>query len=163
MPTKSTLTSERVLSRLRATPGRIAALTAGLPPARLHNAPAPDEWSVNDVLAHLRACADVWGDCMRTILAEDHPTIRAINPQAWIERTDYRDLAFQQSFAAFARQRAELLAILEALPAEGWARTATVTGAGAPLRRTVLDYGVRMARHERAHVTHLERFVTTFR
>ena len=162
MPGNS-LTSEQVLIILTATPTRIAALTEGLAPARLHAGPAPDEWSLNDILAHLRACADVWGNCMRAIIAENHPTIRAINPQAWIERTNYRDLDFGPSLRAFTAQRAELLAVLESLPPEGWERTATVTGAGAPLRRTVLDYGNRFARHERAHVAHLVQIVPMLR
>ena len=163
MAKKSFLTPDTILTILAQTPERIAALTKDLVPAHLHGTPAQGEWVLNDVLAHLRACADVWGDCMRTMLAEEHPTIRAINPQAWIERTDYRDLEFHQSFGAFARQRAELLAMLGPLPPEGWARTATITGAGAPLQRTVLEFGSRMARHERAHVTHIKRFVKAIR
>jgi hypothetical protein len=50
---------------LAATPPRITALTAGLGPAQLHTAPAPDEWSANEVLAHLRACADMWDNCIK--------------------------------------------------------------------------------------------------
>src|SRR5262245_49175028 len=50
------------------------ALTAGLVPELLHTAPAPHEWSAVDVLAHLRACADVWGNCIAEIIAHDHPT-----------------------------------------------------------------------------------------
>jgi len=100
---------------------------------------------------------------MRTIIAEGHPTIRAINPQAWIERTNYRDLDFGPSLRAFTAQRAGLLAVLEPLQPENWARTATVTGAGGPLQRTVLDYGNRFARHERAHVAHLVQIVPMLR
>jgi hypothetical protein len=55
------------------------------------------------------------------------------------------------------------LPVLEPFSPAGWLRTATVTGAGAPLQRTVLDWGVRMARHERAHINHLEQFVRTLR
>ena len=61
MPNKS-LTTERVLTLLAATPQRIAALTADLTPEELQTRPTPDEWSANEVLAHLRACADVWGN-----------------------------------------------------------------------------------------------------
>src|SRR5487761_1341461 len=56
------LTTEQVLTLLAETPARIAALTADLAPAQLHTPPNHDEWSANDVLAHLRACADVWGN-----------------------------------------------------------------------------------------------------
>ena len=163
MPSRSSrsLTIEQVLTLLEATPPRLAALTAGLAPAQLRTAPTPDEWSANEVLAHLRACADVWGGCIMTMLAEDRPTLRAVNPRTWIEKTDYRELDFRRSLGAFAAQRAELLAILEPLPHESWSRAATVTGAGRVLERTVLDYAQRLARHERPHVKQIERIVNT--
>jgi hypothetical protein len=155
------LTIAEGLSVLAATPTRIAVLTAGLAPSQLHTAPAHDEWSANDVLAHLRACADVWGDCMAVILAEDSPTIRAVNPTTWINETDYLGLEFQSSFHAFAEQRAELLVLLEPLSPDDWSRAATVTGAGKPLTKTLHDYAHRLARHERQHVKQVERIVSS--
>ena len=53
--------------------------------------PIPRGWSATEILAHLRSCADVWGDCIAAILAEDRPTLRAINPTTWIDRTNYRE------------------------------------------------------------------------
>ena len=129
----------------------------GLKPAQLLATPGPDEWSANEVLGHLRACADVWGECIMTILAEDKPTIRAVNPRTWIESTDYVDQAFRPSLQAFASQRAHLMTVLGPLAPASWARAATVTGAGNALTRTVLVYGQRMARHERPHVTQIRR------
>ena len=160
---RSSFSIEEVLSLLAETPTRIAALTDGLTPAQVRTAPGPDEWSANDVLAHLRSCADMWDGYMMTILAEDRPTIRVVNPRAWIKQTDYLELEFSPSLRAFTTQRAALLAILEPLPQEGWARTATVTGAGSPLQKTVLDYAERMARHERPHIRQIERIVNTRR
>ena len=160
MPNRS-LTIEQVLTMLAATPSRIAALTAGLLPAQLHTARSDGEWSANDVLAHLRACADVWGGCMITMIAQDTPTIRAVNPTTWIKSTDYLEQAFQPSLHAFTTQRTDLLAVLEPLAPEGWSRAATVTGAGAVLERTVLSYAQWLARHERPHVKQIERIVKT--
>lgn len=162
MPRKS-LTIEQILTLLTESPARIAALTEDLPPAQLHTAPAPDEWSANDVLAHLRACAGVWGDCIRAILAEDRPTLRAINPRTWIKKTDYRELDFQPSLRSFIAQRNALLTVLEPLPCEDWSRAATVTGAGKPLERTVQFYAQWLATHERTHVKQIERTVNTTR
>lgn len=158
MPNK-TLTIQQVLALLDETPRRIAALTAGLAPAQSRTAPYHDGWSTNDVLAHLRACADVWGNCMAAVIAEDAPTLRAVNPRTWILKTDYLDLEFRPSLRTFAKQRDELLAVLKPLPREGWSRTATVTGAGKVLERTVLFYGQWMAGHERPHVKQIERIV----
>lgn len=155
------LTIEQVLTLLAAGPPRIAAATAGLAPARLHAPPNPEEWSANDVLAHLRACADVWGGCIAMMLAQDRPTLRAVNPRTWINRTDYLEQEFQSSLHAFAKQRSDLLAVLEPLPSEAWSRAATVTGAGKTLERTVLFYARWMAEHERPHVKQIERIAKT--
>ena len=105
----------------------------------------------------------MWGDAIMRIIAHDHPTLRAINPRTWIEKTDYREQVFRRSLDAFAAQRADLLAVLEPLAPEGWARSATVTGAGKPLEQTVLSYGQRLARHERPHVKQIERIVRALR
>lgn len=152
---------EQVLTLLAETPPRIATLTAGLTPAQLLRSPGLDAWSANDVLAHLRACADVWGDCMMAMIVEERPTLQAVNPTTWIKRTDYLERAFRPALRSFAMQRADLLAALGPLPRESWSRTATVTGAGKVLRRTVLFYAAWMARHERPHLKQIERIVET--
>ena len=162
MPSRS-LTIEQILTLLAETPPRLAALTAGLEPAELHTAPNRSEWSVNDVLAHLRACAEMWGNCIAAIIAEDTPTIRAVNPRTWIKKTDYLELEFQPSLRSFAKQRTALLKVLEPLKPKDWSRTATVTGAGKPLVRTVYTYAEGLASHERPHVKQIERIVNTVR
>ena len=144
---------------LAETPPLIAALTEGRDAAQLQTRPTPDAWSAVELLAHLRACADVWGNCIATILAEDHPTIRAINPGAWIEQTDYTGLVFESSFHAFTSQRTALLTTLTPLSAAEWERAATVTGAGRPLERTVHFYAQWLARHERTHLKQMARIV----
>lgn len=156
MPNRS-LTIEQVLTLLAETPARIGALTAGLTPTQLRAVPSDGEWSANDVLAHLRACADVRGNPIRTIIVEDNPTLRAVNPRTWITQTNYLELEFRRSLRAFARQRAALLKVLEPLPPKGWSRPATVTGAGKVLERTVLAYAQWIAVHERPHVKQVER------
>lgn len=131
------LTIEQILTILAATPVRLADLTEGLSPAQLLASPEPGEWSARDVLAHLRACADMWGKYIVEILSEDRPTIKAVNPTTWIKQTDYREQEFKPSLQAFTTQRAGLLAVLKPLASEAWSRTATVTGAGKPRERSV--------------------------
>jgi len=153
------LSIDQVLTRLAEQPKEIAALTDDLPRARLHRAPARGEWSLNDVLAHLRSCSDMWGKYIATIIAEDRPTIRAMNPTTWIKSTNYPELEFAPSFRAYRKQRAELLARLRSLPKAAWSRTATVTGAGRPRERTMLEYAQWLANHERSHMKQIGRFV----
>jgi hypothetical protein len=71
-------TVQQVLDQLRSTPQRLRELTSGVPPELLRTSPAPDEWSANDVLAHLRACSDKWGEAATRIVEEEHPCGTAI-------------------------------------------------------------------------------------
>lgn len=134
------LPARQILTMLEAGPMLIAQVTAGLTEPQLHAAPNRGEWSANEVLAHLRSCADVWGNCIATLINEKQPTIRAVNPRTWIRSTSYLEQEFQPSLQAFIVQRAELLKILAPLKPHNWSRSGTVTGAGKPLIRTVRFY-----------------------
>ncbi|MDX1415359.1 MAG: DinB family protein [Candidatus Promineifilaceae bacterium] len=159
--TKKYLSSKKILTILQETPPRLAELTAGLTAAQLHTAPSDGEWSVNEVLAHLRACSDVWGDkYIATILVEEQPTIRAINPRTWIKKTDYLTQKFHVSLRAFTEQRKRLLAKLELLPPADWLRTNTLVGAGRPLQQTLISHADGLARHERAHLKQIARIIS---
>ncbi len=157
------LSIEQNLTLLAATPSHLAEITKGLSRAQLVTPPKGGEWSARDVLAHLRACADMWGKYIVVILNEDHPTFKAVNPTTWIKQTNYREQEFRSSLRAFTAQRAELLAVLEPLPSQAWSRAATVTGAGKPRERTVRTYAQWLANHERSHFKQLERIVNTLR
>ena len=157
----TSLTIERVLTLLAETPTRIATLTADLSSEALQMRPTPEEWSANEVLAHLRACADVWGNYIMTIIAKDRPTWRAVSPRTWIKQTDYPELEFRPSLGTFTTQRADLLAVLSPLPIDAWSRTATVTTVGRVLEPTVLSYVQRLVVHERSHLKQIAGIVNT--
>jgi hypothetical protein len=69
------LTIEQILILLAAAPPHLSELTEGLPQAQLLTPPEPGKLSARDVLAHLRACSDVWGKYIVKILSEDRPTL----------------------------------------------------------------------------------------
>jgi hypothetical protein len=154
------LSTEQILCILRETPDRLGRVTDGLTDAQLHARPVPGEWSVAEILAHLRSCADVWGKAIEMITSTDHPTIRAVSPRTWINRTDYADVPFVSSLQAFARQRAGLLA--DGLADEAWSRSGTVLGGGRPVELSVHSYASRLARHERTHWRQVDKTVGAF-
>ena len=51
---------EKYLSLLSDTSRRLMKATQGFDDARLQYKPDEKIWSVKDILAHLRSCADVW-------------------------------------------------------------------------------------------------------
>jgi hypothetical protein len=110
-------------------PGRIGRAASGVADIRLALRPEAGEWSPLEILAHLRACADAWGDVrIVRMLSEDEPRMRAINPKRWIRDTDYDEIAFSESLEAFTRQRRKLLELFEWISRVDWERGATMTG-----------------------------------
>lgn len=151
------LTREEILALLEETPERIATATAGLSATRARIAPKTGQWSLNDILAHLRACADTGSSAIARILAEDRPTFKAVDPRVHVTETDYLRVDFESSLRAFARQRARSLAVLRRLTPTDWSRGARVIGRSGTREESVLSYAHWLARHERAHYPEIER------
>lgn len=144
------------LDILAETPRRIDLASRDIENVRLHFKPDQKTWSANDILAHLRACADVWGRSISAMLEQDHPTLRYVSPRTWVKKTDYPRLEFRASLLAFTGQRNELLKLLEPLAFEGWSRGASFTDTTPGRHDTVFSYARRMALHESDHCEQIE-------
>lgn len=80
-----------------------------------------------EILAHIRACADLWSYSIYAILStKDEPVLAQINAHKWAAILDYAKCPFDQSFTSFKATRADLLHVLRNLPAESWAQTARI-------------------------------------
>jgi uncharacterized damage-inducible protein DinB len=150
---KATLAEiEEVLQRLTETPDRIATTAEAMTAEQLQRRPDAKTWSANDILAHLRACADVWGETIESMLQEDEPTLRHISPRTYMKKSDYPALPFQESFQAFVKQRDDLLRTLTGLEFTDWSRGALIKDR----RHTVFTQARRMALHEATHNEQIE-------
>ncbi len=150
---------QAVLIVLSETPNRIARIARGRSQQQLHRKPEMNAWSAQDIVAHLRACADVWGSSIDRMLTEDHPTIRYVSPRTWIRKTDYLQQSFRYSLRAFSHRRATLVETLNRLDATGWSRRATFTATTLGREATVLSYATRIADHEVRHLSQLRRTI----
>ena len=140
------------LDELRTVPVRIAAATNAASDVVLHRRTAQEPWSVNDVLAHLRAAADARERYMRRMATGEHSTLTYSSPRSEMRKTDYADRSFGENLAEFEAQRAVLVEWLEALPAEAW-------GHGALIRdrpESVATYAGYLAEHELEHCEQIE-------
>jgi hypothetical protein len=147
-----------LLRSLAETMARIEGVVRQLSAAQLGTSPAPGGWSPNEILCHVRATADVYGEHVSRILNEETPRWRHVSPRARMKKARYDQVPFAESFAAFARQRADLLAVLEGLAPEAWQRLALVN---VPHRegewRLTLHERIRgMAQHEEIHCAQME-------
>lgn len=148
---------EEILRLLAETPRRIAATTGLTNTEQLHHRPDAKTWSANDILAHLLACADVWGETIVAMLQEDDPTLKHVSPREWLKKTDYPARSFHELFQSFVDQRRQLLQTLHDLEFNQWSRGAMIKGR----RHTIFSQARRMALHEVTHCEQLESLVDT--
>ena len=143
---------DRALSLLAETSLRIANATKEIDDALLQAKDHKRSWSANDILAHLRSCADVWGSSIDAMLIEVTPALPDVHPRQWIRGTDYPAVPFCESFQAFADQRETLLIALRKLSFDDWSRGATIGGR----KYTVCSQARLMAKHENEHCEQIE-------
>lgn len=143
---------QQFLRLLVATPGRISAAANAVSQSQTYLKPDSRSWSAQEVLAHLRACADVWGSYIESMLADEEPVLPDIHPRRYLMQTDYPSLDFTDSLKAFSRQRRKLLKALTSLHFDDWSRGALIGSR----RHTVFTQVRRMAMHEAEHVAQIE-------
>jgi hypothetical protein len=143
---------------LAETAARVDAVGRRLSAAQLAASPEPMGWSPNEILWHIRATADVYGEHIDRILNEDEPRWRHVSPRARMKKSRYDQVPFAESFAAFAQQRAALVALLGDVAAEAWQRIAVVRVPHneREWRLSLHERVLGMANHEEVHCAQME-------
>lgn len=144
---------EHYLLLLAETPQHISTSLAALDEIRLYSAQVEGDWSLVQVLAHLRAAADVWGNSIDEMLQMENPLVEYLHPNQWMRTAGYARLEFQTSFQAYCHQRELLLEKLRILTPEDWLRPAVIRGR----THTVFSQTRRMALHEADHWDQIDR------
>jgi hypothetical protein len=144
--------AQKYLAIISETPQRIALLVKGVEEDRLQWRADPKSWSANDILAHLRSCADLWTHSIYAMLAEKEPVFSDINERKWAKVTRYAGLPFHKSLQAYSLQRENLVDVLGALAFEAWERSAILF----ERRHTVFTQTRRLAKHETEHLGQFE-------
>ena len=115
--------------------------------------PAPGKWSARQIVAHLADMELVAAHRFRQVIAEDHPTLVAIDQDAWSANLDYARRKPKQSLETFRRLRAENFELLKALPEAAFERTGNHTENGSvTLLRLLEGY----AGHAESHARQLQ-------
>jgi len=143
---------QEYLKLLGKTTRRITSMTKHVDKSRLQARLGKDEWSANNILAHLRSCADVWGDQIEKMIAKDKQKLPYAHPRQLIKKTNYRELPFYDSFKTFKAQRRKMLKILKGLSFEDWSRGASIKGRV----HTIFTHVRRMAKHEEVHCEQID-------
>jgi hypothetical protein len=111
------------ISLLEKTPRLLETMLGDLAGEILHWKPAPERWSISEVLAHLAALERVYAERVLRMVAEDSPAIAKYDQAGAAVRGEYSRGSAGENLALFTRKRRSTLACLIGLPASAGART----------------------------------------
>jgi hypothetical protein len=103
-----------------ATGKKLERIIKGVPVAKLRKRPAPDKWSVNEILAHLADSEIILGFRMRLILGAPGSPIAAVDQDAAVTSGHYEKRDPSKSVETFRVVREANLALLKSLTPEQW-------------------------------------------
>jgi len=96
-------------------PKEIAAAVSGLPPQVLRHKPAPDKWSILEILAHLADIEIVYAYRLRQMLADQKPVIAPMDQDEWAKNLGYMDTPAPELIALYGLTRHHNLRLLRRL------------------------------------------------
>jgi uncharacterized damage-inducible protein DinB len=165
MPETAQQYTQRILSHIdgkdplkmqAATPKTLAKLIKGASPAKLRKRPAPEKWSVAEILAHLADAEVIVGWRLRSILAAPGTPIQAYDQDALAAARNYAKHDARKSLEHFAAVRDANVALYKSLSAEQWKHYGMHAERGEETLERILHM---MAGHDINHTQQIERIL----
>lgn len=129
---------------------------AAVPPEAMQWRPAPDQWSVHEIVCH---CADSETNSalrIRYLVGEHEPQIQGYDQDRWAKTFDYHALPLEPSLQQIESVRRWTLELLRRLPEAAWARSGTHTEMPGQ-RYTASGWLATYAEHLEVHARQIDR------
>jgi len=139
-----------------ATPKKLARLVKSIPTAKMRKRPAPDKWSVAEILAHLADVEIVVGWRMRSILGAPGTPIQAFDQDAWVMAGHYAKRDPRKSIEQHRVVREANLALLKSLSADQWKQYGQHAERG---QESIERIVAMIAGHDVNHIRQIERIL----
>ena len=101
------------LEVLRGTEAALRQAIEGVPARQLGEPEAAGKWSIRQVMAHLADSELVWGYRLRSILAQDRPTLTGYDQDLWSDRLHYADVDAASALKQFGVLRESNLRLFQ--------------------------------------------------
>jgi hypothetical protein len=150
------IAGQEPLKVLAATPKKLERLVERGSAAKLRRRPAPDKWSVAEILAHLADVEIVIGWRIRAILGAPGTPIQAFDQDAWVVSGHYDKRNPRDSVAQIRAARAANLALYKSLSPEQWKHYGMHSERG---QETVEQIVRMIAGHDLNHLQQIERIL----
>lgn len=131
-------------------------LLKNAPPSRLRKKPAPDKWSVSEIIAHMADTEIVIGWRIRSILGAPGTPIQAYDQDAWAAAGLYSKRDARKSLAQFRAVREANLALYKSLSQEQWKYFGLHAERGEESIGRIADM---IAGHDINHIAQIERIL----
>ncbi len=141
----------------QATPGRLEQRLRDAGPGEAVRRPAPDQWSIAEVVAHLADAELAMGWRLRNMLANPGVALAWWDEAAWAERLGYAQQEPSLSAGVFRTLRESNLRLLESVQRARWAEC---YGVHEVRGRQTVEESVRLeAAHDLAHFRQIDRIL----
>lgn len=144
-----------LLDALRATPGIYEAVLQDCTQEQAQAARGGDEeWSVVEVICHLRDAEERALERMRLIRDKVDPHLTSYDQERWARERNYAVASLREALTAFVRFRELHTAELAKLPAQEWERTGQHEEQGGI---TISSHALHLVSHDMIHAAQIAR------
>ena len=139
-----------------ATAQKLERLIKGVSTAKLRKRPAPDKWSVAEILAHLADVEIVIGWRMRSILGAPGTPVQAYDQNAWVTTGHYDKRDPRKCIELRRVMREANLALLKSLSRDQWKHYGQHAERG---QESIEHIVLMVAGHDVNHIRQIERIL----
>ena len=150
-----------LLDAFQSSPDSLAALLGGHSEAETRAPRGGDEnWSVVEVVCHLRDAEERAIERMRKMRDEDNPFLAAYNQERWAVERNYASEPIRDALSQFLNLRTQHLDELRALSPAAWERTGQHEEQG---QITIASQTLHLVCHDAIHLAQIARQLATQR
>ncbi len=143
----------RLLKKYLASHNQIKKFSEGLTEKELNYKPAPDKWSVREIINHLCDSEIMAVSRMQNIIAQQNSLLVSYDQDEWANKLAYRNSDDKLSLAIFGLLRKRTYNLLLKLPESAWTKTGIHTERG---KITLLDLLKTYAVHGEKHLLQMK-------
>jgi len=139
-----------IKSTLATTPAAITTFTKRVAESRWNQRPLKDEWSLTEIICHLRDVdRDVNMQRIQSILSDRNPFIPGADTDPWVQERDYASERGPDALNSFTEIRTEILHMLESTDMSDWGKSAQHAIFGPTTLQELVNF---IATHDRMHI-----------
>jgi HAD superfamily hydrolase (TIGR01549 family) len=139
-----------LMAVLSSTPAALDALSTSLTPDEERFRPSKDEWSIVEIICHLRdADKEVNIPRFESLLDESDIFLSGVDTDPWVKERSYQKEECQNALSEYELYRSKLLRLVHSLPENLWERTLRHSIFGPTKPAELVGF---VATHDRSHV-----------